>query len=74
MASVGIRRQLGPARKRLTDRIDEVNKIIAENEEDGMLKQVRTSLMSNIDYHGKLTTGLSNVLGTVTDDDERIII
>ena len=41
---------------------------------DGKLKQVCTSLMSNKDYHGKLTTDLSNVLGNVTDDDERVII
>ena len=73
MSSVGIRRQLGPARKRLKDRLEEVA-IVLGDADVNRLKQLRTQLIANRDYHEKLTSELSRLLGVVTNPDEITII
>ena len=66
-----IRRQLGPTRKRLNDRIAEAKDAVAAGDMDKM-KIARTKLISNLEYHTKLVGGLSNIV-SVSDEEEETI-
>ena len=69
--SGSIRRQLGPARKRLTDRIEEASLLVRSP--DGQdLKSVRSRLLANIASHDVLIEKLDEV--TDIDDGEKAII
>ena len=69
--STSIRKQLGPVRKRLTDRIKEANTIIDEKENVNLLG-VKTKLIANNHSHEILIEKLSKV-EPVTDDERTII-
>ena len=62
-----IRQQLGPARKRLNDRVQEVSLLI-QDEESFKLQPVRAKLVANIEYHSKLIGDLRGL--TPVDDIE----
>ena len=69
MSSTSTRKQLGPARKRLKDRLKEVTDLI-QNGDVVKLKQVRSRFMANMEYHSKLSCDL----GTTGAPDEEVII
>ena len=48
-----IRTKLGPVKKRLADRINEADKLLA-NDDKQQLKCIRIKLNANIESHGKL--------------------
>ena len=73
MSSTSTRKQLGPARKRLKDRLKEVTDLI-QNGDVVKLKQVRSRFMANMEYHSKLSCDLANLLGTTGAPDEEVII
>ena len=66
--ATNIRRQLGPARKRLKDRIDET-KVALQNNDIVSLKKIRVKLKANVEYHEKLTEHLCNV--SAADEEEQ---
>ena len=69
--SGNIRRQLGPTRKRLEDRIIEASTLIADDD-FARLKGIRTKLASNMAYHSKLTAALTELVDV--DEAEQVII
>ena len=73
MASGGIRKQLGPCKKRLKDRIDEAALLIQDDNITPM-KAVRTKLVSNIAHHAKLISKLEALVDVNITADEREII
>ena len=73
MSSGSVRRKLGPARKRLKDRINEVG-LLLQDEDTARLKQIRSKLVSNKEYHEKLTAELAELVGAADDADEDAII
>ena len=69
--SGNIRKQLGPARKRLSDRMKEVDVLMDEGALP-KLKTIRVKLISNIEYHERLTKELRDL--TDLDDEEQTIV
>ena len=69
--SGNIRKQLGPARKRLSDRMKEVDVLMDEGVLP-KLKTIRVKLISNIEYHERLTKELRDL--TDLDDEEQTIV
>ena len=66
--ATNIRRQLGPARKRVKDRIEET-KVALQGNDVSTLKKIRVKLKANMEYHEKLTEHLCNV--SAADEDEQ---
>ena len=66
-----IRKQLGPAKKRLSDRLEEV-KTLCDNEDVSSLKSVRPKLKANIGYVNTLIEKLHEV--KASNDDEQTAI
>ena len=66
-----IRKQLGPGKKRLTDRIGEANQAIASRD-IGLLKTLRPKLNGNVAYVNGLIEKLHDV--KTTDTDEQTIV
>ena len=66
-----IRKQLGPAKQRLTQRIKEASALIANNDV-AQLKGIRSKLKANIVYFNELIEKLRDV--QTSSDDEQIII
>ena len=69
--SGSIRKQLGPIRKRLCDRISEATKEL-DDSDVRRLKDIRTKLAANIASHEKIYVKLSE-LTDVTEEDQIII-
>ena len=69
--SANIRKQLGPIRKRLHDRINEAQ-IILEDDDNGRMKDVRIKLAANIESLEKTTDKL-NELKDIAEEEQIII-
>ena len=70
-SSTNIRRQLGPARKRLADRLQGV--VDTEEIMDVIqLKDLRTKLATNMSYHKKLTDSLAE-LDNLDEEETKIV-
>ena len=67
--STNVRRQLGPARKRLTDRMNEMNDALQGHDVD-TIKAVRVKLKANMEYHKKLTEQLCALDGLPSDEQK----
>ena len=67
--STNVRRQLGPARKRLGDRMDEMNQALEKNDVNNV-KVIRVKLKANIEYHEKLTEQLCALSGLPEEEQE----
>ena len=61
--------QLGPVRKRLTERLDEASKLI-EDGDKMQLNNVRIKLNANIESFEKLTSELNQVVDPSEDEKE----
>ena len=71
--STNIRKQLGPAKSRLKERIAEVWVAVDSKDNDiNVLKRLRTKLSSNLDTHIRLSGALADV--TTADADEQVIV
>ena len=66
-----IRKQLGLARKRLSDRMKESSTLMQEGDVS-LLKIVRSKLQANVEYHSKLNDDFNKL--TDVSEDEQIII
>ena len=71
MSSGNIRRQLGPARKRLKDRMNDMNIAMQENDV-GKIKTIRVKLKANMEFHEKLTQQLCGLSG-LPEDEQKIV-
>ena len=69
--SGGIRMQLGPARKRLSDRLEE-SMLVMANEDITKMKETRTKLKANIVSHELLINSLGGV--SIATEEEHTII
>ena len=70
--STNIRKQLGPVRKRLSDRIIEVTTLITNNADTEQLENVRTKLVANMSSYETLIGKLNEVEAKTNDETELI--
>ena len=70
--STNIRKQLGPIRRRLRDRIEEVTEGVAKEMDNNTLKNLRAKLNANIVSHHQTFSKFNEL--TELDDEEQIIV
>ena len=66
-----IRKQLGPAAKRLSDRVKEASSFIQNKDVDN-LRDIRSKLKTNIEYYEKVSNKLYDLVG-VSEDEQKIV-
>ena len=66
-----IRKQLGPAAKRLSDRIKEAS-VLIQNKDVDNLRELRSKLKTNIEYYEKVTNKFYDLVG-VSEEEQKIV-
>ena len=69
--STNIFKQLGPARKRLTDRLAEINALLEIKDVD-KLRNIRVKFITNVEYHSRLLDALSSIVDAVDEEAVKI--